>query len=374
VYHQERRLLMNIHHLILATLIACAGCGDGTSDPGPAATDTPTPGDDTVTAEDTVPTLEDTAPADDTVATTDTPAPKDTVLPDLPEETIEPGDPPTPVLAITEGGEVIPQTLLHLHSEASTATSGAIAQRQWSAVQPAGSVSRFIPSPDVPNPTFEVNVAGHYVFSLDVWDAFGQQSAEPAMMQVDVIPDEAIHVELLWHNPEDPDESDEGPEAGADMDLHFVHYDYALEAGGPDLDGDGQPDGWFDQPFDCFWFNAHPEWGIYDPDIDDNPGLDLDDTDGAGPENINLALPEAVTYRVGVHHWNDHGYGPGFATVRVYIEGVLVWESELTKLFDSDMWQVVDILWAPEPGVPWLLSTDSAKITPNYQNPFFFQD
>jgi hypothetical protein len=132
--------------------------------------------------------------------------------------------------------------------------------------------------------------------------------------------------------------------------------------------------GWFDQPFDCFWFNAHPEWGSFDPEIDDNPGLDRDDTDGAGPENINLELPEAVTYRVGVHYWNDHGYGPAYATVRVWLTGALVWQSELTKLHDSDMWQVIAITWTGVPSHPYQLSTEGAKITPDYQNPFFFQD
>ena len=361
---------MSTRHLILTAFLACASCHAGTSDRSPAAADTAEPGVDVVAPDDTAPPEDTMLPPGDTVAPPDTSAPEDAVLPDLPGDTLEPGDPPTPVLAITEGGEVIPQTLLHLHSEASTATSGAIAQRQWSAVQPAGSVSRFIPSPDVPNPTFEVNVAGHYVFSLDVWDAFGQQSAEPAMMQVDVIPDEAIHVELLWHNPEDPDETDEGPEAGADLDLHFVHPN----AAGPDLDGDGEPDGWFDQPFDCFWFNAHPEWGSFNPEVDDDPGLDRDDTDGAGPENINLNLPEDVTYKVGVHYWNDHGYGSAYVTVRVYIESVMVWESDLTKLQDSDMWEVIAITWTTADPQPWQLSTDNAQIIPNYQNPFFFQD
>lgn len=38
-----------------------------------------------------------------------------------------------------------------------------------------------------------------------------------------------------------------------------------------DLNRDGMPDGWFDLPLDCYWFSAHPEWGPFDPTIDDNP-------------------------------------------------------------------------------------------------------
>ncbi len=277
---------------------------------------------------------------------------------------------PTAVIQVAEGGEVIPQTVLHLYGDQSYAATGTIAKWDWSVDQPLGSQSVFIPSNTFPNPTFEVNVAGKYTFNLTVYDEQNVPSCAPDTFEVVVIPDEAIHIELLWHTPEDPDETDEGPEAGSDLDLHFTHP----WAGGPDLDGDGQPDGWFDQPFDCFWFNAHPEWGSFDPSIDDNPGLDRDDTDGAGPENINLNIPEDVLYKVGVHYWNDHGYGASYATVRVYIYSQLVFEVPDVKLVDSDMWEVCTVEW---PSGKVQVVTDTAgqyKITPNYQNPFFFQD
>jgi len=276
---------------------------------------------------------------------------------------------PTAVIQVAEGNEVIPQTVLHLYGDQSYAATG-IAKWDWLVDQPLGSQSVFIPSGTFPNPTFEVNVAGKYTFSLMVYDEQNVPSCAPDTFEVVVIPDEAIHIELLWHTPEDPDETDEGPEAGSDLDLHFTHP----WAGGPDLDGDGQPDGWFDQPFDCFWFNAHPEWGSFDPSIDDNPGLDRDDTDGAGPENINLNIPEDVLYKVGVHYWNDHGYGASYATVRVYIYSQLVLEVPDVKLVDSDMWEVCTVEW---PSGKVQVVTDTAgqyKITPNYQNPFFFQE
>jgi hypothetical protein len=154
--------------------------------------------------------------------------------------------------------------------------------------QPVGSQSVFLPSFLAADPTFEVNVAGIYEFQLDVWDQNDQKSLTSAFVTVAVIPDEVIHVELLWTTEGDPDQTDAGPEAGVDLDLHFAHP-FAIY--GPDVDGDGAPDPWFDVPFDCFWFNAHPNWGSLNPAVDDNPGLDRDDTDGAGPENINLNLP-----------------------------------------------------------------------------------
>ncbi len=275
---------------------------------------------------------------------------------------------PTAIIQIAEGHEVIPQTPLHLYGDQSYATSGSIAKWEWTVEQPLGSQSVLVPSMGFPNPTFEPNVVGLYTFHLTVWDENGVPSCEPAKAEVIVISDWAIHVELLWHTPEDPDETDEGPEAGSDLDLHFVHP----WAGGPDVDGDGQPDGWFDQPFDCFWFNAHPEWGSFDPAVEDNPGLDRDDTDGAGPENINLRLPEDVLYRVGVHYWDDHGYGASYATVRIYLFSQLVFEVSDVKLGHLDMWEVATIEW-PSGKVKLVTEFNETqyKITPGYMSPFF---
>ena len=276
---------------------------------------------------------------------------------------------PTSIVKCAEGDEVIPQTILHLFGDESYAANGTIQKWEWDVSQPAGSQSVFVPSYTFPNPTFETNVAGVYTFYLTVYDQTNTPSCFPSEYEVVVIPDEAIHIELLWHTPEDLDETDTGPEAGSDLDLHFLHP----WAAGPDLDGDGAADGWFDIPFDCFWFNAHPNWGSYDPGINDDPGLDRDDTDGAGPENINLDIPENVLYRVGVHYWNDHGYGASYATVRVYIYAQLVFEVQDVMLVDSDMWEVCSVEW---PSGKVQVITDDAgqyKITPAYHNPYFFR-
>jgi hypothetical protein len=276
---------------------------------------------------------------------------------------------PLAVATVDEGEEVIPQTLLHLRGDQSWSSSGAITKWEWSVVQPGGSQSLFIPSATFPNPTFEANVAGVYLIRLQVWDEVGNVSCQAAEAQVVVIPDEAIHVELLWNTPNDPDQTDEGPEAGADVDLHFLHP----YASGPDLDGDGKPDGWFDQPFDAFWFNPAPNWGSFDPAIDDDPGLDRDDTDGAGPENLNLNIPENdKKYRVGVHYWHDHGYGPSYATVRIYIYAELVFEMTDVKLQHHDMWDVATIDW-PSGSVELVTGPGGAlRITPDYENPLFY--
>ena len=279
-----------------------------------------------------------------------------------------PPDHPVAVIAIDEGTEVIPQTVLHLKGDQSTAPPGAVATWAWSVEQPVGSQSVFVPEASFPNPTFEANVAGTYLFRLVVANESGKKSA-PQELSVVVIPNEVIHVELLWDTPKDPDQTGEGPEAGADMDLHFLHP----YASGPDLDGDGAPDGWFDQPFDCFWFNPNPNWGSFDPAVDDDPGLDRDDTDGAGPENMNLNIPESgKTYRVGVHYWHDHKYGPSVVTLRVYIYATLVWERR-ARLHNHDMWEAATIHWPSGEVKTVIGESGSLKITPNYENPFFFQ-
>jgi hypothetical protein len=223
-----------------------------------------------------------------------------------------------------------------------------------------------------------------------VKDSTGENSCVPAVSTVYVNPNEAIHIELLWNTPNDPDQTNTGNNAGADLDMHFTH---PLAVGGYDGDGDGTMDGWFDIPYDCFWDNEEPNWNSFDPAIDDNPSLDRDDTDGAGPENVNLNIPEnGVKYKVGVHYWDDHGFGPSLATVRTYIYGVPVFEVSGIELLHRDMWTVTEVEWPPVNGRPPQMvrvcsgttractndsecgaGTCGARIAPNYNHPDYFQ-
>lgn len=266
---------------------------------------------------------------------------------------------PTALFAIQEGETVVPQTLLHLDGTLSLETGGGLIDKyKWEVDQPKGSVGLFQPSPSAPQVTFQPNVAGKYVFRLRVFNVAGKESCFPAEKTVTVLPDEAIHVELLWNTPGDQDQSDEGPEAGADLDLHFAH----AYGSGLDFDGDGDADPWFDPKYDAFWFNKSPEWGSYDPNVDDNPSLDRDDTDGAGPENLNLTLPEdGLSYHVGVHYFDDHGKGPSQAEVRIYIYGQLKFQQKSNDLNNKDMWNVATIFWP----------TGTITAKGNKQKPYF---
>jgi hypothetical protein len=244
------------------------------------------------------------------------------------------GSCPTAVINVAQGEEVLPQTRLQLDASASTASSGRVTGWEWSVTQPSGSVSTFLPSAYVEKPTFEVNIIGTYTFRLKVFDELGIESCTQAEYVVNVTSDDAIHVELLWRTPGDINESDTGGgmdfSAGSDLDLHFLH---------PEAKGQ-----YFDYTYDCYWENPLPEWGIFSPS--DNPRLDRDDTDGAGPENLNVKVGEQnVRYQIGVHYWNDWGYGPAYTTVRVYIYGILRDEWKDVSLVNADMWDTHYLDW-----------------------------
>jgi hypothetical protein len=268
---------------------------------------------------------------------------------------------PTAVITVDEGEEVAPGTTIHLHAGLSSSPNGAIVAWQWEVDQPAGSEELFSPTASHPDPTFDIKVAGSYTFRLHVVDEAGVTSCEPAVAEVITGCTEAIHVELLWSTPGDPDPTATGPQAGADLDLHVAHP----LAIGQDVDGDGAPEPWFEIPHDCFWFNEHPNWAT--PALTDDPSLDRDDTSGNGPENFSLDQPEDLTYRVAVHYWDDHGHGTSLATLRIYLYGQLTFE--LTQELEQDqLWEVATIDW-PAGQAQTISENGAPKIFNDYPNP-----
>ena len=223
---------------------------------------------------------------------------------------------------------VLPLANLVCDASGSEDPDGTIGQYIWSVAEaPAGSTSEFIPD-DTSETTFFVDLAGRYVLNLEVIDDRGCVS-DPAPVTLVSRPDEDIHVQLVWSTPSDPDESDTGFGAGSDLDIHLLH-----------------PNGcWEDSSWDCHFRAREPNWGN-SARSDDDPSLDIDDTDGAGPENINLDNPESGTsYTVGVHYYNDHGYGVSYATLRVYIFGELVFQAEDKEMYNDSWWVVASIDW-----------------------------
>ncbi len=176
---------------------------------------------------------------------------------------------------------------------------------------------------------FRVLTAGDYEIGLQVEDNDGFKSCEEATATITAIPNEKVHVELTWTNPEDPDETDD---TGSDVDLHMAKM------------GPGE---WFEAPYDVYFDNPNNGddggAGIWNPE---NPSLDIDDTDGRGPENIQMDNPtDCQWYAVGVHYYQQK-FGTAYATVRIYINEDLVFEKLSTPLEQGDQfWDVARIHW-----------------------------
>jgi hypothetical protein len=205
---------------------------------------------------------------------------------------------------------------------------GAIVSYTWTLVRPESSATS-LDSTNGPTTSFFVDAAGEYTVSLNVLDGAGSEACSIPTVNIIAKPGEDIAVEMFWDTPGDSDQTDEGIGRGTDVDLHFLHVGRGC---------------WNAIPWDCHWRNKQPEWGVPGT-ITDNPGLDLDDTDGAGPENVNLNNPETATYRVGAEYYDDHGYGPSNVTIRVYVFGSIVFERSRNMPTSKFFWEVADIEW-----------------------------
>ena len=206
-----------------------------------------------------------------------------------------------------------------------------------------------VDDPTTPGAAFFVDLVGHYTFALRVVDAAGVAAPSEAcpdtgsaIISVDAQSNNGIHAQLVWRTPGDPDQTDT---EGSDVDLHLLHPQNA---------------GWMLPPGDCYYANPNPDWGVLN-DATDNPSIDIDDTNGAGPENISLRSPENTSelegpYRIGVHYYRSDGFfdgrswGPSLATLRVYLRGELAWENaEGRELAQTDaFWEAVDVNWTQE--------------------------
>lgn len=253
---------------------------------------------------------------------------------------------------------VIPQTKLALDASCSTPGSGgtSITQYTWKLSQPKESYAALQPSAKVKNPSFTPNLAGTYEVSLEVRDDLGQSSCAIVKKTVLVVPDDKLHLELTWSTPGDPDPNDEGDNAGklpdgsfagADMDLHLAHPLALEQPDQTDADKNGEPDPWFAACFDCSLFNPKPNWGDYGDDADD-ARLDRDDKDGWGPENINIAVPEAdVAYTIGVHYWAANSFGKSLPVVRVYLDAssAPAYVLQGPEMAQNEFWCAGSISW-----------------------------
>lgn len=206
-----------------------------------------------------------------------------------------------------------PLQYIVLDGSESSDEDGRVVRYNWEFLQvPDGVTPTFEPVDEDPadqdqsKRQFRLLTAGTYEVELTVEDNDGFQSCgDPAIVTIRAVPNQKLLIELTWTNPEDPDETDD---IGSDVDLHLAKMG---------------PGAWFESPYDVFFRNPNngpgsDNNGIWNPE---SPSLDIDDRDGAGPENIQMDDPaNCEWYSVGVHYFSQR-FGTAYATIRIYIDG-----------------------------------------------------
>ncbi len=217
--------------------------------------------------------------------------------------------------------------------------------------RPQGSTAALTPSPDgAPRWRSTLDLAGTYFFGLDVSDSAGLASCQPQVVRVDVAPRGDLHVELTWVTPGDRNPDDEGPGAGADLDLALAREPLSDDPSIPH-----EP--WIQDPNRCAWDNPEPDWGTLRYGPDDCRVLRADN-DGAGPEIITLEQSEGRRYTVLVDAQDDAGYGPSLARVQIYLRGELRYASTARRLEPGQRWEVALV-------TPWAsLIEELDRVTP----------
>lgn len=223
----------------------------------------------------------------------------------------------------------IPLKTVQFQASNSRDPDGSVQRYEWNIISaPIDSGTRLQPSNRVENPRLFIDVAGEYEVELVVYDALGLASCKSSIVTILAEPDEDIHVQLSWDTPSDGDQLDD---TGTDLDLHYMRVSPTSK--------------WNNPAHDVYWENPEGDWGIVG-DPNDNPSLDIDDTDGKGPENINHDGPETGSFAVGVYYYDDNGFEVSYATVRIYIEGQLKFEERDKYMQNEDIfWDVASITW-----------------------------
>ncbi len=224
----------------------------------------------------------------------------------------------------TDSFTTIPLETVEFDASPST---GDIARYEWSIIErPVGSTQRLVPDSSVENPKLFLDLVGVYRIQLRVDSAGDTDSScsSTTIIEIDACAcDSDVTVQLTWDTPADPDQTDE---FGTDVDLHYLHEN-------------GR---WNEPPWDIFWRNSTADWESRGHG--ESPTLDIDDTNGAGPEHIKHSDLERVNYRVGAYYYSDSTLGESYATVRIYVHGQLEHEHS-DKLLEGTgtFWDVASI-------------------------------
>jgi hypothetical protein len=227
-----------------------------------------------------------------------------------------------------------PLTTLQLDGTSSLSPAGPITAYYWAVTAPPGATAWLNPSPGSPQPLLELHSVGQWDVGLVVADAQGVASCTPVVQSFEVSAPDGLHVELFWQPPLNPVET-----PAADLELHLAHQN----AAGFDVDGDDVPEVWFDNKWDCYWFNPSPDWA---PGGGSDPQMLRTDATGAGPEVVALAVPEAASpYRLGVRHAGSPGAPTATPRLKVWYSGTLALDLTGPALVAGDLWEAAVLLF-----------------------------
>ncbi len=204
-------------------------------------------------------------------------------------------------------------------------SSGNITHYEWTILdRPRDSTQRLTPDDTFESPRLFVDLPGVYRVQLTVYDASSASICESRTnLTILANLDADLVVTLLWDTPNDPNQADE---FGSDMDLHYLHEN-------------GR---WNESPWDVFWRNSTVNWTPSEDEGD--PSLNIDDTNGAGPESITHSGLEDVKYSVGAYYYSDSTLGASYATIKIYVHGQLEYEKRNEYIPGTgSFWHVADI-------------------------------
>lgn len=216
--------------------------------------------------------------------------------------------PPVAVAALDGPGPVPvqPGTVIPLSGTGSYDPDGLPITYRWRfALRPEGSRAQFA-DPAAERTTFTIDRPGDYLAALTVSDPGGLSSTNDAKVPASAGAGHRVRAELSWDRVE------------ADLDLHLV--------------SPGAPVGSLG---DCYQDNPNPSWIEGDPTW----------TGAATTETIAVTDPAAGVYTVLVRVAAASPAGPVAATVRLYLEDVLVAEDQAVLPIDARDWDVATLSW-----------------------------
>ncbi|MFT6397885.1 MAG: hypothetical protein ACJAYU_002640 [Bradymonadia bacterium] len=191
-------------------------------------------------------------------------------------------------------------------------TDTEVADYSWSLSEAPASSDATVPTTSAESILFEPDTAGAYVVEMNMIDTNGVAGCGPAYAEILAtdgfsgdFPE--VTVALTWDD-------------GSDLDNHLK------------IDGSGS---WRMAPDDCFWGNMMSDWGAT---------LDFDNTEGFGPENINVSgLSESITVRAGASAENIRDAST-IATMILTVDGEV--QERLTAEFSvaGEFWEVWEIV------------------------------